>query len=81
MLSILELPRVLNNSLENKSLNEICEYLYTLTSKYNKFYAENKVLVEEDNAKKESWLMLTKLVYDINLILFDILAIEVPEKM
>ena len=81
VLSILELPRVLNNSLENKSLNEICEYLYTSTSKYNKFYAENKVLVEEDNAKKESWLMLTKLVYDINLILFDILAIEVPEKM
>lgn len=81
VLSILELPRVLNNSLENKSLNEICEYLYTLTSKYNKFYAENKVLVEEDNAKKEFWLMLTKLVYDINLILFDILAIEVPEKM
>lgn len=81
VLSILELPRVLNNSLENKSLNEICEYLYTLTSKYNKFYAENKVLVEEDDAKKESWLMLTKLVYDINLILFDILAIEVPEKM
>lgn len=81
VLSILELPRVLNNSLENKSVNEICEYLYTLTSKYNKFYAENKVLVEEDNAKKESWLMLTKLVYDINLILFDILAIEVPEKM
>ena len=81
VLSILELPRVLNNSLENKSLNEICEYLYTLTSKYNKFYAENKVLVEEDNAKKESWLMLTKIVYDINLILFDILAIEVPEKM
>jgi arginine--tRNA ligase len=81
VLSILELPRVLNNSLENKSLNEICEYLYTLTSKYNKFYAENKVLVEEDNAKKESWLMLTKLVYDINLMLFDILAIEVPEKM
>ena len=81
VLSILELPRVLNNSLENKSLNEICEYLYTLTSKYNKFYAENKVLVEEDDAKKESWLMLTKLVYDINLMLFDILAIEVPEKM
>ena len=81
VLSILELPRVLNNSLENKSLNEICEYLYTLTSKYNKFYAENKVLVEEDKAKKESWLMLTKLVYDINLMLFDILAIEVPEKM
>ena len=25
VLSILELPRVLNNSLENKSLNEICE--------------------------------------------------------
>lgn len=81
VLSILELPRVLNNSLENKSLNEICEYLYTLTSKYNKFYAENKVLVEEDKTKKESWLMLTKLVYDINLMLFDILAIEVPEKM
>ena len=55
-------------SLENevKSLNEIADYIYKLTSIYNKFYSEHKVLVEENKELQESWLVLTKLVYDIN---------------
>lgn len=80
-LSILNLPKVLNKTLETKSLNEITDYLFKLTSLYNKFYSENKVLIEEDEEKKESWLVLTKLVYDTNMLLLDTLGIEVPEKM
>lgn len=80
-LTILELPVILRRSFETKSLNDIAEYLYKLTSLYNKFYAENKVLTEEDEKLQESWLILTKLVYDINIMLLDVLAIRVPEKM
>ena len=80
-LSLLNLPIVLDKSLETKSLNEIAEYLYKLTSQYNKFYSENKVLVEEDKELKESWLALTKIVYSTNMLLLDTLGIKVPNKM
>ena len=64
-----------------KSLNEIAEYLYKLTSSYNKFYAEHRILTEEDEEVKSSWLTLTKVVKSTNEMLLDILGIEVPEKM
>lgn len=80
-LTILNLPTVLNRALDTKSLNEIAEYLYKLTSQYNKFYAENKVLTEENKDLQESWLALTKVVYKINNLLLDTLGINVPDKM
>lgn len=80
-LTILKMPMVLKKSLEVKSLNEIAEYLYKLTSIYNSFYAENKVLTEEDNQLKSSWTALTKLTFNINSLLLKTLGIKVPEKM
>lgn len=80
-LTILKMPMVLTKSLEVKSLNEIAEYLYKLTSTYNSFYAENKVLIEEDIFLKDSWIALTKLTFTINSMLLETLGIKVPEKM
>lgn len=78
---LLELPTILNDAFESKSLSDIADYLYRLTSSYNKFYAENHILTCEDQELKDSWLGLTKIVHDTNLLLLNILAIEVPEKM
>lgn len=80
-LTILRLPIILNKALDSKSLNDITEYIYKITALYNKFYAENKILTEEDQELQKSWLTLTKIVYDINIMLLDMLAIKVPEKM
>ena len=80
-LTILRLPIILDKALDSKSLNDITEYIYKLTSLYNKFYSENKILTEEDEELQKSWLTLTKIVYDINIMLLDMLAIKVPEKM
>ncbi len=81
ILNILNLTSVLDKSLEAKALNDIAEYLYKITSLYNKFYAENKVLTEEDQKLQESWLVLTNIVHKVNTLLLDTLAIEIPEKM
>ncbi len=81
VLELLELPNILTKSLESKSLNDIADYVYTLTNKYNKFYSENRVLLEEDKQLQESWLVLTKVVYNTNILLLDILGLMVPEKM
>ena len=80
-IELLQLPKILTKSLDMKSLNDIADYLYNLTNKYNKFYSEFKILIEEDKALQESWLVLTNVVYKTNLLLLDILGLSVPEKM
>ena len=79
--TLLNLPEVIDKAYEVKSLNDIADFLYKLTSVYNKFYAENRILTEENQDKKESWLTLTKIVKQTNEMLLDILGIEVPERM
>lgn len=81
MLNILNLSSTITKAYESKSLNELTDYIYKLTSSYNKFYSENRILDEQDNVLRESWLALTKLVLDINLLLLNILGINCPEKM
>ncbi len=81
LLELLQLPNVLTRAYQEKSLNEITEYLFRLTSNYNKFYAENRVLQEENIRLRDTWLALTKVVHQTEEFLLDILAIKVPEKM
>ncbi|MBE6156453.1 MAG: arginine--tRNA ligase [Firmicutes bacterium] len=81
ILNLNNLDNVLNKSFNYKSLNDITEYIYKLTTSYNRFYTENVILKESDELKRESWLYLTKTVYEVNKILLDILAIELPDKM
>jgi len=81
ILNLNNLDSILNKAFNSKSLNDITEYLYKLTTSYNRFYTENIILKESDESKRESWLYLTKIVYEVNKILLDILAIEIPDKM
>ena len=80
-LKLLQVSSVLKKSYEEKSLNYICDYLYELCSLYNKFYGECNITNCEDINLKNSWLSLSKLVYDVNKNLLDILAIDIPNKM
>lgn len=81
ILAMLDLKRIIKRSFESCSLNEIAEYLYKITNLYNNFYAENKVLSEENESVRASWLALTKIIYDNNVYLLNILGINIPEKM
>lgn len=81
MLNLLNLPIALTKSYESKSLNDITDYIYNLTSSYNKFYSENRVLDQGNNSIRESWLALTNLVLKVNLCLLDVLGIKCPDKM
>lgn len=81
ILAMLDLKRIIKRSFENYSLNEICEYLYKITNLYNNFYSENHILTEKDKEKQISWLTLTKIIYDNNCYLLNILGINIPNKM
>ncbi|MBR1385732.1 MAG: arginine--tRNA ligase [Bacilli bacterium] len=81
VITLLTLPNVLKRAYDSKSINEIAEYIYKLTSIYNKFYSENKIITLENEDLRESWLVLTKVVYDTNMLLLNIMGIKCPEKM
>ena len=81
IICLLNIRNVLLKSINVKSLNDIAEHLYKITNLYNNFYSNNHVLTEENKEIQESWLILTKVIYDNNLKLLNILGIEVPEKM
>ena len=81
ILTLFNLPLAIEKSLVTKSLNEIAEYIYKLTSNYNTFYAENKILVEKDKEIRDSWLVLTDVVYKLNCLLLNVLGISIPDKM
>ena len=81
MVALLNINNVLLKSFESRSLNDICEHLYKITNIYNNFYYQNRILTETDKDKRETWLTLTKIVYDNNCKMLDILGIEVPDRM
>ena len=81
MISLLNINSVLIKSFESRSLNDISEHLYKITNIYNNFYYQNRILTEENEEVRESWLTLTKIVYENNCKMLNILGIDVPERM
>lgn len=80
-IELLKIRTTIIKSYESKSLNDITDYLYKLTNTYNNFYSQNRILLENNEILRESWLTLTKIVYENNIKLLDVLGITVPEKM
>lgn len=81
IMNLLNLRNTMLKSFNERSLNDICEYLYKLTNSYNAFYSNINVNNETDLDKKESYITLTNLVYETNMYLLNILAIEVPDEI
>ena len=81
IINIIKLRSVIEKSFNMRSLNEICEYIYKLTSSFNAFYSNHEVLTEKDECIKESYLTLINEVYIINKYLLNILAITLPDKI
>ena len=81
IINLIKLRSVIEKSFNARSLNEICEYIYKLTSSFNAFYSNHEVMSEKDTSSKESYLSLIKLVYETNKYLLDILAITLPDKI
>ena len=79
ILTLINLRNVLEKSFKTRTVNEICEYVYKLTSTFNAFYSNHEVLSESSEKIKESYLTLINIILNTNKYLLDILAIKVPE--
>ena len=65
MLSVSRFNGVVENAFEEKAPHKICAYIYELANEFNHFYHETKILSEQDEARKASYLALLDLVREV----------------
>lgn len=80
-LKLLELPKMIASSYNEKATSYICDFLFELSSLFNKFYNECNIVNESNKEVQESRIALLKLIYNVGYNLLNILAIEIPSKM
>ena len=61
--------------------HKICQYIYELSEAFNHFYHETKILVEEDEKRRNSYLCLIRLVQKALEQCIELLGFEAPDKM
>ena len=61
--------------------HKICQYIYELSESFNHFYHETKILLEEDEKRKASYIKLLSLVQKVLESCIDLLGFEAPDKM
>lgn len=61
--------------------NKICAYIYDLSNAFNSFYHETKILSEEDESRKASFIALINLTKNVLETCINILGFEAPERM
>lgn len=81
MMELNKCSSTLLTAYDEKAPNYICESLFNTASIFNKFYYENRILDEADEARRGSWLTMLSLIRDVMKQQLWILGIDVPEKM
>ena len=74
-------PEVIQNAAENHSPALIANYAYDLVKEFNSFYQQVSILGEENHDKKVFRVQLSKSVGNTIKNAFQLLGIEVPERM
>ena len=81
MLELTKFGNTIENAFEEKAPHKICAYIYEVSNAFNSFYHETKILSEEDQAQKESFLKLLGLTKDILEKSIDLLGFSAPDRM
>ena len=74
-------PEVVQNAADTYSPALIANYVYELVKEFNSFYQNVSILGEEDTDKRSLRVHLSRKVGEVIAIGFDLLGIEVPERM
>lgn len=81
MLRLLMTGDAFRLAMSEKAPNYVCENAYQLAVAFSRFYHENRILDEEDEDKKLSWLALSLTVKRVITAHLDVLGIETVENM
>ncbi|MCR4947505.1 MAG: arginine--tRNA ligase [Lachnospiraceae bacterium] len=81
MLSLAGFNGVIENAFDELAPHKVCAYVYELANAFNKFYHETKILSEEDEDRKKSYISLINLTLGVLEKCIDVLGFEAPERM
>ena len=81
MLQLSGFGSMIESAFEEKAPHKICAYIYEVSNAFNSFYHETKILSEENQVQKESYIRLLQLTKRVLEISIDLLGFEAPDKM
>ena len=81
MLQLSGFGSMIESAFEEKAPHKICAYIYEVSNAFNSFYHETKILSEENQTQKESYIRLLQLTKKVLETSIDLLGFEAPDKM
>ncbi len=80
-LELTKFMAALNSAYEDMAPHKICAYIYDLANSFNRFYHDTKILTEENEEVKASYLKLLWLTRGVLEKAIELLGFEAPERM
>lgn len=80
-MELVKFNSVIAQAYEEIAPHKICSFIYDLANAFNRFYHETKILTEEDETRKASWIALLSLTRRVLETSIDLLGFSAPERM
>ena len=81
MLSLAKWSETVEAAYVEQAPHKICQFVYELSDAFNKFYHDNKIVTNEDEKVRASYILLSRLVGQALETGIDLLGLKAPEKM
>ena len=81
MLLLVRFNEVMETSFAETAPHKICQYIYEMANAFNSFYHDTKILTEEDEKVKESYIALITLTRRVLEACIYVLGFDAPERM
>ena len=80
-LSLVKFQEVIESAYKDNAPHRICQYIYEASNAFNGFYHNTKILAEENEEQKKSYIALITLTKGILEACTDLLGIKCPDRM
>lgn len=81
MLALAAWTETLETAYAEQAPHKICQYVYDLSDAFSKFYRENKIVTNENEEIRKSYIALSRLVGKVLETAMDLLGLETPDRM
>lgn len=81
MLAVSKWAETIEAAFNEQAPHRICQFIYELSDAFNKFYHENKIVTNEDEKVRASYIALSRFVGNVLEQGINLLGLEAPDKM
>ena len=80
-LTLCKFTDTMDAAYSERAPHKICQFVYELSESFNRFYHENKILANEDEERKASYIQLLVLVKNVLEQCIELLGFNAPDRM